>query len=310
MPIGKPYHQTGYVYRIPVQQRWTPGEYQVAIGPNVTDLVNNPMNQDGDLVNGEAEEDVFRGQCVLVDVFPPAITEIGPLGLLNQAVSELRLRFTEPIDPTTFRASDLSLVGPSGPIDLSAATISVVEPHGSIRENQEFTVAIPLLAEDGQYLLTVTSRARDPLGNTAAGERLTSRFTLDTTDAAVVGIDPTGDVGHAVDTLEIRLSEPIQQNSLTSGRLALTGPLGPVGILGVEFVDSVTCRVRVATQRINGQYSVLVMSGLVDPAGNVTDTPWTGTFSIKLPDFAAAGVMPGAYGDFWRDSWSAMVDHR
>ena len=63
VPVGKPYHQTGYVYRIPVQQRWTPGEYQVAIGPGITDLVNNPMNQDGDLVDGEAAGRFSRTVC-------------------------------------------------------------------------------------------------------------------------------------------------------------------------------------------------------------------------------------------------------
>ncbi len=41
------------------------GEYEIVIGPNVLDLVGNPMNQDEDTVNGEPVEDQFRTRLLL-----------------------------------------------------------------------------------------------------------------------------------------------------------------------------------------------------------------------------------------------------
>ncbi|MCU0870895.1 MAG: putative Ig domain-containing protein, partial [Pirellulaceae bacterium] len=41
------------------------GDYQVTLGPDVRDFAGNRMNQDEDLFNGEAIEDVFTGQVVV-----------------------------------------------------------------------------------------------------------------------------------------------------------------------------------------------------------------------------------------------------
>ncbi|MEO1527560.1 MAG: CARDB domain-containing protein, partial [Planctomycetota bacterium] len=40
---------------------YTDGQYTITIGPDVLDFVGNPMNQDGDTVNGESTEDQFTG---------------------------------------------------------------------------------------------------------------------------------------------------------------------------------------------------------------------------------------------------------
>ncbi|MBX9578885.1 MAG: S8 family serine peptidase [Gemmataceae bacterium] len=41
------------------------GNYTVAVGPDVTDTAGNPMDQDGDGVNGEPGQDVFNGGFVI-----------------------------------------------------------------------------------------------------------------------------------------------------------------------------------------------------------------------------------------------------
>ena len=52
--------------RISVQGEVTPGEYQVSVGPGVTDLAENPMDQDGDANNGETE-DIYETSFTLTD---------------------------------------------------------------------------------------------------------------------------------------------------------------------------------------------------------------------------------------------------
>ena len=37
------------------------GEYRLAVGPDITDTAGKPMNQDGDLTNGEAADDQYSG---------------------------------------------------------------------------------------------------------------------------------------------------------------------------------------------------------------------------------------------------------
>ncbi|WP_372899632.1 hypothetical protein, partial [Stieleria sp.] len=45
----------------PVMNQYTDGDYSLTIGPNVFDWVGNPMNQDGDEINGEPNDDRWSG---------------------------------------------------------------------------------------------------------------------------------------------------------------------------------------------------------------------------------------------------------
>ncbi|MEM9827624.1 MAG: hypothetical protein AAF958_13615, partial [Planctomycetota bacterium] len=45
----------------PDLSQYVDGAYTIALGPDVFDFVGNPMNQDGDENNGEADDDVFTG---------------------------------------------------------------------------------------------------------------------------------------------------------------------------------------------------------------------------------------------------------
>ena len=60
----------------PNQSEYGDGEYTVVIGPDVLDFVGNPMNQDGDVINGEPLEDQFVGTVTLAlpDLIVPAGT--------------------------------------------------------------------------------------------------------------------------------------------------------------------------------------------------------------------------------------------
>jgi len=64
------------VYRIQLDiAQFVSGAHDVTIGPQVLDYASNPMNQDGDNINGEPAEDVFQGQVdvLLPDLAPEAI---------------------------------------------------------------------------------------------------------------------------------------------------------------------------------------------------------------------------------------------
>jgi YD repeat-containing protein len=58
--VGTPIPLGGNLWRVPLPELTEPGDYSVAIGPEITDLVGNQMDQDKDKANGELDDDVFR----------------------------------------------------------------------------------------------------------------------------------------------------------------------------------------------------------------------------------------------------------
>ena len=48
----------------PDRQAYRDGAYTLTVGPQIFDLVGNPMNQDGDEINGESSDDLFTGTFV------------------------------------------------------------------------------------------------------------------------------------------------------------------------------------------------------------------------------------------------------
>ena len=53
------------VISVDVDDQITPGMYSLSIGPDITDTAMNPMDQDGDTVNGEPVDDVFTSNFTL-----------------------------------------------------------------------------------------------------------------------------------------------------------------------------------------------------------------------------------------------------
>ena len=53
------------------------GNYTLVVGPNILDTSGNPMNQDGDGINGEATQDRYTGTATLT--VPPSAPHLRPL---------------------------------------------------------------------------------------------------------------------------------------------------------------------------------------------------------------------------------------
>ena len=304
--VGKPYHRTGNTYRIPVQQQQLPGSYSLRIGPNVLDLGGNVMNQNGNLLNGE-DDDVFVHAFELIDVFPPQIASVSPTGLTNAPVESIRVVFSESIDPTTFTTDDIQLIGPDGVVDVSGASIVPLPADGTIADNQGFDVLVSALTLDGPYQIAIWTNITDMRGNTGSGSKVISGFVLDTTSPTVISCVPSGDLGHAVDAIELQWSEPIQPDALTASKLTLTGPVGEIPISSVEFVDATSCLISFALQSTNGTYTLQIDPVVCDMADNPMDAGYSSDFAVKLPDFAVSDVSvaeeAGTFGSLLHVQW-------
>jgi hypothetical protein len=65
--VNNPTLVSGNTFQFTVDTQVAPGVYSLTIGPNVTDTAGNPMDQNGNAVNGEPE-DVFTHQVTVSDV--------------------------------------------------------------------------------------------------------------------------------------------------------------------------------------------------------------------------------------------------
>ncbi len=57
--VNAPQLLSNATWRVTFASQMEPGDYTLTLGPAINDLVGNPMNQDGDLLNGEATDDQF-----------------------------------------------------------------------------------------------------------------------------------------------------------------------------------------------------------------------------------------------------------
>jgi serine protease len=117
--------------------------------------------------------------AVVADSIGAEVISASPDGLVTGSASTIRLRFSEPIDPTSFTTDDIvSFNGPNGAISIT----SVVEVSGS--NGREFDLSFASQSALGAYTLVVGPQILDLAGNAmdqdqdrTNGETLDDRFT-------------------------------------------------------------------------------------------------------------------------------------
>ncbi|WP_165235209.1 Ig-like domain-containing protein, partial [Aquisphaera insulae] len=262
---------SGASYAIAFNPLITAGAYDLAVGLGVTDLAGNPLDQDGDNTNGEADDLAHDAFTLVADTTPPQVVSLSPTGLLNRAVSAIRVRFSEAILTSSFTAADVTLDGPPNAVDHASI---VVTPFDATTFDITFT---PLTA-DGSYTVSIGPDITDLSGN-ALTAAYAGSFTIDRTGAAVVGMAPTGSNFGTIDHIDVTFTEPIRLVSLNGSTVTLTGPAGGVTIGVASLVSGTTATYRIpfAAQDAPGDYTLKVGPGVLDLAGNAMDQDGDGT---------------------------------
>ena len=103
-------------WRIHFAAQSVDGLYMLEIGPYVSDIGGNEMDQDGDATPGEIPGDVFVGTLEL-DLTEPEIIEQNPTGVLTTWIDHVDIAFSEAVSPAECA---ITLTGPNGDIALSA----------------------------------------------------------------------------------------------------------------------------------------------------------------------------------------------
>lgn len=273
------------------------GNYILRIGPSINDLAGNPMNQDGDGVNGEAT-DAFSATVFLQDNDSPRVLSMAPSGHLNSnGMASLTITFSEPVVPSSFTLADIAVNGPAGTI----SPISLAAGSGN-----SWVVALPNQTAEGLYTVVIGPDILDAQSQPMAAA-FQGSFTIDRGGPRLLAMSPSGGVTQAVSWVELTFSEAILASSLTSADGTLTGPGGAITLGTVQLLNSNRFRLFFPSQTLSGAYSLTFGPNVTDLAGNLLDQDadgnkgevedvFSGQFSISSPDLAITEVIAPASG--------------
>jgi hypothetical protein len=259
------------------------GNYTLVIGPNITDLNGNAMDQDFNGIPGEPglppDGDEYAAHFTIQG---PRITASTPTTntSLPGTLSSLQVTFNEPVNPATFIPGSVVLVAPGGQ---QVAVTGVVPVAGS--NNTRFNVTFAPLTATGFYQLLVLPYVADFSGNRLDqdGNLIGGEFPGDIYSASfgVAGpriTSPTSQVNFTgpPNSVRVTFNEPMDVASFTPDKIAsLTGPAGnavPVlGVLPVAGSNFTQFDVFFAPQTTTGVYTMVIGPNIRDGYGNAMD---------------------------------------
>ena len=143
----------------------TDGEYQVTLGPQITDLSGNAMAAE-------------YTASFTMDKTRPAVVSFVPTGPVYHAVEKLQLKFDSVIDVSSFTVDDFLLTGPLGRIP--ARSIEALQ-------SDTFEILLPATLTAGHFAVSVGPDIRDLAGNALAAA-YDQTFSVELADLAVMTV--------------------------------------------------------------------------------------------------------------------------
>ncbi|MEM6470296.1 MAG: Ig-like domain-containing protein [Planctomycetota bacterium] len=175
-------------FRIEFATQTAPGDYSIAVGPQIEDEAGNSMDQDSD-GNGGLAMDVYAGTVTLTVPENPVVSSQSPSGLETTPPTSLTLQWSVPLLAGSAEDAEnftLTHLGPDqrvgGGDDLIVPVVSNYDE--ATRSTTLQTTDVAFVLPDGHYQLTVRS---GPSGvrNAAGGQ-------LDGNDDGLPGDDYVG----------------------------------------------------------------------------------------------------------------------
>jgi len=111
-------------FEVTFEPLWEAGLFTLELGPAITDLAGNPMNQDGDARNGEAPDDLLSAALSVPTPLEGLRGErVEARGSASAPLAALEVVFNRPVDPTTVGAADITLTDGTGAVYHPAPTV-------------------------------------------------------------------------------------------------------------------------------------------------------------------------------------------
>lgn len=127
-------------YRINFPTQGSIGTYTVTVGPDISNLSGQKLDQNNNGVGGEAADFFYN----IFTVVAPRLLSVSPAGTVAPPVNTIRVTYTKPMASATFTTADLvSFTGPGGTSLLG-----------------EVTGIVPFVAGPSSAIFDVTLKAR------------------------------------------------------------------------------------------------------------------------------------------------------
>ncbi|MCA9191785.1 MAG: hypothetical protein KDB03_08485 [Planctomycetales bacterium] len=288
-------------FRIHTARATADGNYQLFVGPDITDPAGIAMDSDGDAIAGELD-DRYVGALSL-DGVGPQLQSMAPHSEVRAPLDHIDLSFSEALNLGTFTQVDVQILGPDGSL-----AISNIQDVG----NNIYRVSFAPVTEPGEYSVTVGPFIAD-LGGTlmdqdqdgVAGEVVddifVGSFSIDAGGPRVVSVLPTGAIDQPFEFVDVTFSEAIAPSSVTTSDASLIGPNGNIAISQVVVMDSNVVRIRFPRQSNPGNYLLSLGPDVFDLVGNAMDNDgdgiagepedkFTTTISIQLSDLVIKDI--------------------
>ena len=189
-PLRSISHLSGTTYRVELPETLYEGRYAVQIGPEITDLAGNPMDQNRDGINGESADDICYGEFAVV--LRPEASPGGPYAVGEGAT--VTLDGSGSIGyPIVSYEWDLDYDGVSFDVDATGATATfdAAGLDGPISVN----VALRVTDDDGATDTDTATVTVDNVAPTAdAGGPYATDEGSDLTLSAAASTDPGNDI--------------------------------------------------------------------------------------------------------------------
>ncbi len=205
---------SGTMFRFTPASTWPLNDYvQITFTSAIRDATGTPLATARTFY-------VYMYPDAVVDAEAPTVTSVAPAnGATGVGLNaELRVRFSEPINPVTVDATTVTLRNPSGALQPCTIAFSAqnqqvrIVPHAPLAANTEHTVTIT----------GVTDIAGNPVVSRTT--TFTTGVGADVTRPGVVGTTPVlGTSGVAVNTVvEVAFSEPVDPVTVTAQSVRLS----------------------------------------------------------------------------------------
>lgn len=250
--------------------------YTLTVSTAVRDVAGNSL--------AFAFSSTFRTSAAppAVDVIAPTVLSSTPAnGSVNVAANtQLRVSFSEPINPSTINGSTIFLSGPSG---IVSGTVS----YDNSTLSATFVPAATL-QNNANYTLVATTGVQDLAGNALAAQ-FTAAFTTiavlpgpDTTPPTVTSTIPANGATNVsvLTAIRVTFSEPMTASTIDATTMTLSVAGIPIGGSVSYDAASRTASFAPAAGLLaeNRTYTVTITTGVRDAAGN----PMASTFSFSF----------------------------
>ncbi len=251
-----------------------PGQYEMVIGPNILDLLGNPMDQDSDFSLGEEPDDRYIARFEIV--MPPRIISHDPNGMTTGPIQALRLSFDQAMDTGSFSLTEdiESFTGPQGTVQLQSFTWADAQTLELAFDTQVAPGTYEMVV--GPHILSVPGVTMDQDGDSHTGEvpddQYVATFELPV-PSTIISHSPDAAARKLLESLQLSFNYVMDQSSFSIAEdiVSFSGPQGTIEPKGYSWLDSHTLEVTFDPLIVSGNYEMVVGPNIINLEGDALD---------------------------------------